>query len=183
MKKKRFYVLFANLILLVFTFGCVSQNLQSKSFEQYEIVNTHFKGDNEVKLVKETTNSYVSASILRSLGAWNEANFDLGNINNNKIDFNELFTEEEFKKHIDSFLSVEKRRLNQKLVSPNILLRGKANNIVSFPYIFVSSKNNHYGLLYSETINGPENGSGEVYLYEKKDNTWALIFTFSLWIS
>jgi len=183
MKKKQFYSLFINVLVLIFCLSCASQNVTPEVADQYKVINTHFKNDTKIRLNVHTATDYVNESILKTLDAWNDANVNLDNINRDNIDFNKLFVEEEFKIHIDSFLSIKKIRLNQKLISSKVVLKNKTKNIISFPYVFVSSKNRRYALLYSETIQGPENGSGEVYLYEKMENDWVLVFVFSLWIS
>lgn len=180
---KKQIIFFINLSLLFISTGCASQNLTQKKSEYYDVINLHFNRDNKIALNKNTTNDFVNESILKDLDMWNEANTNLENINREDIDFHKLFDQEEFKKDIESFLSMERIRLEKKLVSPNIELKHNSNNTISFPYIFTSNKNIRYALLYGETINGPENGSGAVYLYEKRNNTWGLSFIFTLWIS
>lgn len=184
MKKKQLYILLVCNIILGCGTGRVSQNLDVTITDSYKVINAHFKNESEIKLAKMTTNTFKNEVRLNSLAEWNKANHHLSNINRETRDFNKLFYEEEFESHIDSFISMDRTQLSSRLVANNISLKKNSNRKISFPYIFLSSMDNkRYALIYSETILGSEDASGEVFLYQKNDNSWNLIFVFSLWVS
>lgn len=173
----------ASLQVLLFSTAYTSQKLSSDVLESYEVINNHFKNNKGIDINRQTTDNYVHESSLNDLDYWNEANKDLGNNDCDDLNFHELFNQEEFENYIDFFLDMGQSRLNKKLISPNIHLKKECNHAISFPFVFTCSKNKRYALMYGESIYGPENGGGEVFLYKKEGDKWILIFNFALWIS
>lgn len=182
------------ILLLLILCNCKANNTSGENssilssspnvIDDYNIIIEYFKNMDNVKLRYNTTNIYLDLSILKKLENWNQENYNLGNINHQKINFETLFSQDELLNHINSFKQIKRTRLKQNLLSDNIILEKKANQVISFPYIFKSKKNRHFALMYSEVFNGIENGAGGVYLFEKNNNKdWKLIFSFNLWIS
>ena len=168
---------------LLITIGCNTMKLETSS-EAYNLINSHYGSMDEKVLARKTVDISQYSKGLDNLSAWQVANNDLGNYDRPKVDFQSMFSNEEFNSIIREFVnqSTIQQRLDKNKLNGNIELNQKAKSSISFPYVFTNN-GTKYALMYEESYEGPESAAGGITLFRFDDGAWEDIFYLHLWIS
>jgi hypothetical protein len=170
-------------LVLLITIGCNTMKLETSS-EAYNLMNSYYASRDEKVLARKTVDISQYSKGLDNLSAWQEANNDLGNYDRPKVDFQSMFSNEEFNGIIREFVnqSTIQQRLDKNKLNGNIELSQKAKSSISFPYIFTNN-GTKYALMYEEVYQGPESAAGGITMFRFVDGAWEDIFYLHLWIS
>ncbi len=172
------------LVLVYFvTMSCITMKI-NPSNEAYEVINSYYGSNGQKSFAKKTVDICQYTKGLDNLSAWQEANNDLGNYDRPKVDFQSMFSNEEFISVIREFVnqSTVQQRLDKNKLNGNIKLSQKAKSSIPFPYIFTNN-GTRYALMYEKTYEGSESAAGGITIFRFEDGAWEDIFYLHLWIS